>query len=313
MGTGQYGYIQAYNDSTKLATIYKHSDDTPGWDHIIPGFEIAAALQTNTQYRIQPRITISEPPFTVNTRNYQLVQIFKEWSDAAWGETREDYDNIVLNSGTGTTIDTSPAPAVIRIIKTGATYTAVLQSTGIGYAVGDSTTIAGTALGGTSPANDCTIRVASTSDDSTNSIVTVSVQGTGFAGRWLAVAEGNYSAYSDDGTAWSEIFTASTQSWKSMAHGGTTFVAISNTVTDVVNYSRTGKTWVVTTLPSSAPLKDIHYANGKFVIVCEDDNRVFYSTNGKLSQTSIHTSMTYRLQTVARSTIYAEMGSNIWK
>ena len=58
------------------------------------------------------------------------------------------------------------------------------------------------------------------------------------------------------------------------------FVAISNTVTDVVVYNRTGKQWVTTNLPSSAPLKDIHFADGKFVIICEDDNRVFYSTNG---------------------------------
>ena len=315
VGTGQYGYIQAYNDSTKVAQIYKHTDGTAGWDHIIPGFEISASLQTNTQYRIQPRITVSEPPFTVNTRTLpnSMPTSPKEWVDAAWGETREQYDNNVMSTGTGTTIDTTPAPAVIRIIKTGATYTAVLQSTGIGYAVGDTTTIAGTALGGTSPTNDCIIRVASVSDDSTNSIVTVTVQGSGFAGRWLAVAEGNYSAYSDDGTSWSEIFTASTQTWKTIAHGGTTFVAISNTVTDVINYSRTGKTWAVTTLPSSAPLKDIHYANGQFIIVCEDDNRVFYSANGTTwAQTSIPASTSDDLSSSSKQWQGVSYGYGKW-
>ncbi len=289
VGTGQYGYIQAYDDSTKIATVYKESDGTIGWDHIIPGFEIVPSLQTNTQYRVEPRITVSDPPFTVNTRTLPNTEISpKEWTDIAWGETREQFDNLVMNNGSGTVIGASPAPAVVRIIKTGPTYTAVLQSAGVGYAVGDTTTIAGTEIGGTTPANDCVLRVASVSDDSTNSIVSLTVQGTGYAGRWLAVAEGNYSAWSNDGIAWNEIFTASTQQWKTMAHGGTTFVAISNTTTDVVNYSNTGKTWSNTTLPSSAPLKDIHYADGKFVIVCEDDNRVFYSTNGSTwSQTSI--------------------------
>ena len=40
-----------------------------------------------------------------------------------------------------------------------------------------------------------------------------------------------------------------------MAHGNDVFVAISNTVTDVIVYNRTGKQWVTTNLPSSAPLK----------------------------------------------------------
>ena len=57
VGTGQYGYIQAYNDSTKVATIYRETTDTIGWDHIIPGTPIESALATNTQYRISPFTT----------------------------------------------------------------------------------------------------------------------------------------------------------------------------------------------------------------------------------------------------------------
>jgi hypothetical protein len=60
-GTGQYGYIQAYDDSTKVATIYKESDDTPGWDHVA-GFSIEPTLDTTTRYSIEPRVTFSAPP-----------------------------------------------------------------------------------------------------------------------------------------------------------------------------------------------------------------------------------------------------------
>lgn len=60
-GTGQYGYIQSYNEGTKVATIYKESDSTAGWDHVA-GFSIEATLDTTTVYSIEPRITFSAPP-----------------------------------------------------------------------------------------------------------------------------------------------------------------------------------------------------------------------------------------------------------
>jgi hypothetical protein len=60
-GTGQYGYIQSYNEGTKVATIYKESDSTAGWEHVA-GFSIEAALDTSTVYSIEPRVTFSAPP-----------------------------------------------------------------------------------------------------------------------------------------------------------------------------------------------------------------------------------------------------------
>jgi hypothetical protein len=59
-GTGQYGYIQAYDDFTKIVTVYKESDDTPGWDHV-SGFAIEAVLDTSTNYSIEPRVIFSAP------------------------------------------------------------------------------------------------------------------------------------------------------------------------------------------------------------------------------------------------------------
>jgi len=292
VGTGQYGYIQTYDDSTKVATIYRETTDTIGWDHIIPGTPIESALSTNTQYRIEPRVVVSEPPFTVNSRTMPNTEISpQQWSDSAWGSTRQEFNNIVLSAGSGTTIDLTPEPAVVRVVKTGKTYTINLISNGVGYAVGDTTVIPGNQLDGATPTNDCTVRVTEVSDDSTNSIVAVEATGLGYEGRWLAISESTYSAWSDDGISWTQIFTPYNAPWKTMAHGNDVFVAISNTVTDVVVYNRTGKQWVTTNLPSSAPLKDIHFADGKFVIICEDDNRVFYSTNGSSwTQTSIPTS-----------------------
>ena len=289
VGTGQYGYIQSYDNSTKVAQIYSEKTGQPGWDHIIPGTPIESGLVSNTQYRIEPRVTVSSPGFQVNSRTMPNTEISPQnWSDVAWGGTREEFPNIILNAGSGTTIDITPEQAVVRIVKTGATYSIALISSGVGYSVGDTTTISGEALGGTSPTNDAIVRVTEVSHDSTNSIISLSITGLGYEGRWVAITESTYSAWSNDGSNWNFIAVPYSAAYKTVAHGNNVFVAISNTVTDVVVYNRTGKQWVTTNLPSSAPLKDIHFADGKFVIVCEDDNRVFYSTNGSTwSQTSI--------------------------
>jgi hypothetical protein len=59
-GAGQYGYVQSYNAGTKVAQIYKMSDGTAGWDHVI-GSAIVAALDATTEYSIEPRITFTVP------------------------------------------------------------------------------------------------------------------------------------------------------------------------------------------------------------------------------------------------------------
>jgi hypothetical protein len=36
-GTGQYGYITAYDNISKVVSVSRESDDQPGWDHVVPG------------------------------------------------------------------------------------------------------------------------------------------------------------------------------------------------------------------------------------------------------------------------------------
>jgi hypothetical protein len=62
VGAGQYGYIDSYNSGTKIANILKFSDDTPGWDHIVPGTTIESLLDATTTYSVEPRITFTAPP-----------------------------------------------------------------------------------------------------------------------------------------------------------------------------------------------------------------------------------------------------------
>jgi len=61
VGVGQYGYIDSYNSGTKIASIYKMSDGTPGWDHVT-GQAVETTLDGTTTYVIEPRVTFTAPP-----------------------------------------------------------------------------------------------------------------------------------------------------------------------------------------------------------------------------------------------------------
>ena len=82
-----------------------------------------------------------------------------------------DYTNVAYStSGTGT-------GAAIDINRTGATYSATFTNTGSNFAQNDTITILGTALGGASPTNDCTITVTTVNG---GAVDTYSVSGTAF-------------------------------------------------------------------------------------------------------------------------------------
>lgn len=88
------------------------------------------------------------------------------------------YQNVTgLTGGTG-------ADAVFDVTKTDGVYTAVLDalaaSAGHGYVAGDTITVAGTALGGTSPTNDLILTVATVG--ALGKIATFGSVGTGRAG-----------------------------------------------------------------------------------------------------------------------------------
>lgn len=60
-GVGQYGVIDTYNVSTKVATIIKHSDGTAGWDRISDNYAISSSLNLTTRYFIEPRVVFDAP------------------------------------------------------------------------------------------------------------------------------------------------------------------------------------------------------------------------------------------------------------
>jgi hypothetical protein len=284
-GTGQYGYITAYDNITKVVSVTRESDDQPGWDHVQPGKPPTVPLLTNTTYRIEPRVIFSAPPYSAQEI---VVPVNTTWSEIAFGDTTETYNNIAVNeAGTGTTIDVAAAIATFNVTKTGRNYTFTIASGGAGYEAGQLLTIDGDQLGGATPINDLLILVTDVSDDSTNSILAAvrKTYGTGedaFAasGRFVAVSTGGSAAlWSDDGVTWTDFNMPSSGDWKCLAAGNNRFVAI-RTGSNAAASSLDGKTWTARTMPASRQWNSCVYGGNVFLAIASDSNSAAFSLNG---------------------------------
>ena len=285
IGTGQYGYIQAYNDATKVCTIYRESDNLAGWDHVLPGTESAVALTTGTRYRIEPRPIFSAPSFTATTITLATENA---WAAAAYGETSGTFVAVPGTLGTGITVEVTPAAALFTVIKSGRTYTVTVSNGGAGYAVGNTITINGANVGGTTVEHDITLTVTDISDDSTNSVLAVSVDATNIAssGRFvLAPSSGHFTRYSSNGETWTSGDLPVDGNWRCLAAGDNKFVAIAYGTANAAS-STDGVSWASRSMPSSKNWSGVAYGKpstttqGVFVAVAENLNSAAYSTNG---------------------------------
>ena len=258
-GVGQYGYIQAYNSTTKLATIYKESTGTAGWDHIIAGTLPSALLDTTTQYLIEPRVTFSSPGFTATSTG---VMTSGNWVSIAYGN-----GNYIALDGTGITNTSSNG-------STWSNGTTLATSTWTATAYGNNTFVFisnGTAAAYYSGSYGSTSMPSS----AYWSAVTYSA----VLGNFLAVSAGGQStATSTNGNSWSGGGSLpSSQSWSGVAYGsgpsvyvavaGGAFASGSVTATNAAAYSINGSAWVATTMPSSANWSSVSYGNSRFVAI----------------------------------------------
>jgi hypothetical protein len=292
-GTGQYGYITAYNNVTKVVNVSRESDDQPGWDHVVPGKLPTVPLITNTTYRIEPRVIFSAPAYSATQIT---VQTNTSWSEIIYGETTETYTNVaVTEEGTGTTIGVGAANATFNVVKQGRDYTLTINNGGAGYEVDQLLTIPGTLLGGATPTNDLFILVTDVSDDSTNSILAAQQKtyGTGedneaASGRFVAVSTGGSAAlYSEDGTTWTDFNMPTPGDWKCLAAGRVTYPTLGNhifvairTGSSVAASSLDGITWTTRSMPASRSWNSCIYGGGLFLAIASDSNSAAYSLNG---------------------------------
>lgn len=285
-GTGQYARIQAYNESTKIVTVYRESDGLPGWDHINPGTPSSTLLTTGTRYRIEPLPTFSDPEFTATEITLSTPNT---WAAAVYGETSETFIGVVGSTGSGETVEINPAPAEFTVAKIGRTYTITLTDGGAGYAVGDTITINGDAVGGTLLEHDITLEVTDVSDDSTNSVLAFTVTDNTLiaaSGKFvLTPSSGHFGKYSSDGDNWYSLDMPVEGNWNCLAAGDNKFVAIASGSANAAS-STNGVDWTARSMPSSKLWSGVAYgkpstvSQGVFVAIASDLNAAAYSTNG---------------------------------
>lgn len=281
-GTGQYGYITAYNEATKLVSVSRESNNEPGWDHVIPGTLPTVPLTTSTSYRIEPRVTFSAPEYITEAR---FIPVSTNWGSIVYGETTDIFEDVVGTPGTGIVIEDdglTPTPASFKVTKTGRIYSVETIDLGLGYQTGDTIVITGNVLGGITPYNDLIITVTATGEDSSNSIEDITASGIGASGKFVALAEsGSAGIYSSNGLSWDNAFTMpSSDGWINLAAGNNRFVAV-KTNSNQAAYSLNGSTWLTASMPADRSWKSIVFGNNRFVAIASDQNSAAYSSNGE--------------------------------
>jgi hypothetical protein len=266
---------------TSILTVASLTDvviNKLGWDHVIPGYPLNTSFNSTAQYRIEPRLTTTKPPFTASTANFVSERNLKA---ITFGGTSFTYTNLSNEFGSADIEfeDLDREEAVFRIVREGTNYTVILTDGGVGYAIGDTITINGQRLGGNTPINDVIITVTETTEDSSNSIVDFTFTGTPRAGRFIAIADPNYVYVSDNGENWSEIIIPTEADWRSIISGDNRFVAVAYN-DNRINFSYDGDNWTTRSLPNTNNWIDGAYGAGKFVIIAEGSNEVLYSETG---------------------------------
>ena len=275
-GTGQYGYITSYNNTSKLATVSKESNNEPGWDHVIPGTP-NARIDNTTAYRIEPRVVFSEPEYIAS--EFDAI-IRNNWIASIYGETYKVFQEVIASEGGGTTIGVDPAQATFEITKNGRVYEVEIIEVGAGYNVDDIIVIDGSEIGGTSVVHDLTITVTEISDDSTNSIIDFEFEGRAASGNFVVIPSvGTGSIYSQDGETWGSSNLPVGNDWTAIASGDKRFVAVRRD-SNIGAYSRDGEIWTSITLPQVAAWKSVIYAQGIFLAVSSDQNLAAFSSDG---------------------------------
>ena len=278
-GSGQYGYIWNYNPASKVAMIYRESDQQPGWDNIVPGKVSATVLDATTEYEFEPRVSFSDPPYA-QTNN-----------SLAAGAS-----DIGYSSGTGHFYYAVTGTSNWWVSTDGSLWTERNTSASLGsrqwtHFSKDGMLIAGVAN------NDA---IMGFSNDGivwdTSNIGTAhpwtGVQLGGSDGKTImAVADGTANIYkatlTTDGTStvvpssWSNTAGASTDI-VGIAYGAGKWIAIGKTGTTSVSTDN-GATWssgAAVTLDGTEEYSDIVFGNNCWVASLDNADRIIYSADG---------------------------------
>ena len=244
-----------------------------GWNNINPGTPAESALDTTTNYTIEPRVTFSSPGYSVNTG----AMTSGLGSPDPYHKVIYKGDQFVAIAG-GSTVSVNVATSengvdwTFGVMNASARWKDLDYGNGNYIAVGDG--------------------VASISTDGLNwtSAGAPDLSYTGIAygdGVWIAVAEGGDTAIksTDDGDSWTTITLPSGSDWSDITYGKGKFVAIaesSSSNTESAYSADGGSTWTESSMPGGA--YSVAYGNNRFVAIegnFDGSNNSFISFDGE--------------------------------
>ena len=261
------------DDETNFITISSIISDT--------AIQFNAVFATNPEvpFNIKGRTSGATAEVTAISANTGEIIEVAVTANAQNFQVGEELD-LVLVSGSGETFDAAAIPATFNVLREGENYTPTIVTGGSGYNVGDIITILGTALGGTTPANDLKITVTATSEDSTNSISTFTSSGTGSTGMFVLLTNSEKARYSTNGTLWTEVDLPYVATNTKLIAGNNRFLALTSGESRLAS-SLSGAVWSEVSLPLEAAWSSGVYGGGKFVLVNTDTDIVASSTDGE--------------------------------
>ena len=317
-GVGQYGYINTYDDVTKVATIYRYSTNTPGWDQIIPAKPVEFVLDDSTFYEIEPRVTVSGPPWTQTAVTVNAGLGLSGFAAGKFYYPLSGTNDVYVTDDGGdtwtrtdvsesATWDARAKHGDLMMFLAGGSTTLHYSNDGIGW---DTTTLPaaldwkGIAQGG--PDNDKVMVVAAGTDtayigtigtggDSTVAptswtAVTLNAardwKGIEFGqGLWFVFSTDGYYEYSaDNGSSWTAgtlIAPAVGETYRDIAYGNNTWT-LSMANSDRMFYSADAINWQDSDIKGDSVAEDwsIAYAGGVFVMASAQGTSA-YSNEGK--------------------------------
>ena len=277
LGAGQYGYIQNYDPVSKVATIFRDSTNTAGFDNIVTGKLTATTLDGTTTYTYEPRVSISEPTFSKTNTSVQTGALDIGYSDGAglWyyapSGTNDWY--VSADGAVWTARDlTDYSLSWSGFAKKGPLLAAVADGSdklvysndGINFdhsTLPTSTTWKHVEIGG--PNNDTIMCLATGNGNIYKNTLTTGADSTQVTNdAWTTVATG-----------------ASATTWVGLAYGAGKWIALAEDGTTVIS-SDNGVTWATgAAVTPSAPevYSDLAFGNNCWIATMNQSDRVAHS------------------------------------
>ena len=304
-GVGQYGWIQSYNEVSKLVTVYKESTNTIGWDNILGANQIELTLDETTKYEIEPRVSVADPDWNSTTNVTRAGLGIMGFAGGNFYYALSGTNDVEVSTDSGTTWTTNQ-------LENSATWSAIAKSgpmmliasqgsANLHYSnegtlwdyvdLGETWDWTGVAVGGRD--NDTVILCATGQDNVLKGTITQGVDSsiapdtwttvslpasrdwvdiTYGAGLWIVISSDGYTAYSqDNGDTWTGGLLpapSSPEAYNEIVWGDNKFVASVNDA-DRIFYSPDGVNWLDSDLVGDSVRQDwnIAYAGGEFVAV----------------------------------------------